>query len=177
MVNVGYEIERLLKFALKKEMISKWDIIPSRNALLDLLKVETPYEGEVEDVVEDTAVKILKNILDYAAENNLIEEDNITCRDLFDSRIMGLVMPREGEVVKKFNELADSKGLEGATNWFYDLSKSSNYIMTERIAKNLYWLAETEYGDLEITVNLSKPEKDPKEIAKAKLVKQSSYPK
>ncbi|MBM6861199.1 galactose-1-phosphate uridylyltransferase, partial [Clostridium saudiense] len=112
MVNVGYEIERLLKFALKKEMISKWDIIPSRNALLDLLKVETPYEGEVEDVVEDTAVKILKNILDYAAENNLIEEDNITCRDLFDSRIMGLVMPREGEVVKKFNELADSKGLE-----------------------------------------------------------------
>ncbi|SCJ61635.1 galactose-1-phosphate uridylyltransferase [uncultured Clostridium sp.] len=177
MVNIGYEIERLLKFALKKEMISKWDIIPTRNALIDLLKVESPYEGEVEEVVEDTPVKILKNILDYAAENKLIEEDTVTYRDLFDSRVMGLVMPREGEVVKRFNKIADHKGLEDATNWFYDLSKASNYIMTERIAKNLYWLAETEYGDLEITVNLSKPEKDPKEIAKAKLVKQSSYPK
>ena len=69
MVNIGYEIERLLKFALKKEMISKWDVIPSRNALLDLLKVESPYEGEIEEVVEETPVKILKNILDYAAEN------------------------------------------------------------------------------------------------------------
>ena len=73
MVNIGYEIERLLKFALKKEMISKWDVIPSRNALLDLLKVESPYEGEIEEVVEETPVKILKNILDYAAENKLIE--------------------------------------------------------------------------------------------------------
>ena len=177
MVNIEYEIEKLLKFALKKEMISKWDIIPSRNALLDLLKVEAPYEGEIEEVLEDTPVKILKNILDYAVENKLIEEDSVTYRDLFDSRIMGLLMPREGEVVEKFNKIANTKGLEEATNWFYDLSKSSNYIMTERIAKNLYWLAETEYGDLEITVNLSKPEKDPKEIAKAKLVKQSSYPK
>lgn len=177
MVNIGYEIERLLKFALRKEMISKWDIIPSRNALLDLLKVEIPFEGEVEDVIEDTPVKILNNILDYAAENNLIEEDTTTYRDLLDARIMGLLMPREGEVIRKFNEIVESRTLEDATNWFYDLSKSSNYIMTERIAKNLYWLADTEYGNLEITVNLSKPEKDPKEIAKAKLVKQSSYPK
>lgn len=177
MINIGYEIERLLKFALNKEMISKWDVIPSRNALLDLLKLEAPYEGEVEDVTEDTPVKILNKILDYAAENNLIEENTATYRDLLDARIMGLLMPRQGEVIRKFNEISESKGLEDATNWFYDLSKSSNYIMTERIAKNLYWLAETEYGNLEITVNLSKPEKDPKEIAKAKLMKQASYPK
>lgn len=177
MINIGYEIEKLLKFALKKEMISKWDVIPSRNALLDLLKVDAPFEDEVEEVVEDTPVKILNNILDYAAENKLIEENTATYRDLLDARIMGLLMPRQGEVIKKFNDIAEKKSLEDATNWFYDLSKSSNYIMTERIAKNLYWLAETEYGNLEITVNLSKPEKDPKEIAKAKLVKQSSYPK
>ena len=177
MINIGYEIEKLLKFALKKEMISKWDVIPSRNALLDLLKVDAPFEGEVEEVVEDTPVKILNNILDYAAKNKLIEENTATYRDLLDARIMGLLMPRQGEVIKKFNDIAEKKSLEDATNWFYDLSKSSNYIMTERIAKNLYWLAETEYGNLEITVNLSKPEKDPKEIAKAKLVKQSSYPK
>ncbi len=177
MNSIGYEIERLLKFALKKEMISKWDIIPTRNALIDLLKVEAPFEGEVEDVIEENAVKILNNILDYAAETGLIEENTTTFRDLFDAKIMGLLMPREGEVVKTFYDKYENESKEKATDWFYDLSKASNYIMTERIAKNLWWPAKTEYGDLEITVNLSKPEKDPKEIAKAKLMKQASYPK
>lgn len=177
MNSIGYEIERLLKFALKKEMISKWDIIPTRNALIDLLKVEAPFEGEVEDVIEENAVKILNNILDYAAETGLIEENITTFRDLFDAKIMGLLMPREGEVVKTFYDKYENESKEKATDWFYDLSKASNYIMTERIAKNLWWPAKTEYGDLEITVNLSKPEKDPKEIAKAKLMKQASYPK
>ena len=86
-------------------------------------------------------------------------------------------MPREGEVVKTFYNKYENESKEKATDWFYDLSKASNYIMTERIAKNLWWPAKTEYGDLEITVNLSKPEKDPKEIAKAKLMKQATYPK
>lgn len=177
MNKIGYEIERLLKFALKKEMISKWDIIPTRNALIDLLKVEAPFEGEVEEDTEESAVKILNNILDYAAEVGLIEENTMTFRDLFDAKIMGLLMPREGEVVKTFYDKYENESKEKATDWFYDLSKASNYIMTERIAKNLWWPATTEYGDLEITVNLSKPEKDPKEIAKAKLMKQATYPK
>lgn len=177
MINIGYEIERLLKFALEKEMISKWDVIPTRNALIDLLKLEAPFEGEVEENSEETPVKILNNILDYAVECGLIEEDTVTLRDLFDAKIMGLLMPRQGEVVNKFYSKAENESIESATDWYYDLSKSSNYIMTERIAKNLWWLAPTEYGDLEITVNLSKPEKDPKEIAKAKLMKQVSYPK
>lgn len=177
MSNIGYEIERLLKFALKKEMISKWDVIPTRNALIDLLKVEAPFEGEVEEDIEESAVRILNNILDYAAETGLIEENTTTFRDLFDAKIMGLLMPREGEVVKTFYDKYENESKEKATEWFYDLSKASNYIMTERIAKNLWWPAKTEYGDLEITVNLSKPEKDPKEIAKAKLMKQATYPK
>ena len=177
MSNIGYEIERLLKFALKKEMISKWDVIPTRNALIDLLKVEAPFEGEVEEDIEESAVRILNNILDYAAETGLIEENTTTFRDLFDAKIMGLLMPREGEVVKTFYDKYENESKEKATEWFYDLSKASNYIMTERIAKNLWWPATTEYGDLEITVNLSKPEKDPKEIAKAKLMKQATYPK
>lgn len=177
MNKIGYEIERLLKFALKKEMISKWDVIPTRNALIDLLKVEAPFEGEVEEDTEESAVKILNNILDYAAEVGLIEENTTTFRDLFDAKIMGLLMPREGEVVKTFYDKYENESKEKATDWFYDLSKASNYIMTERIAKNLWWPATTEYGDLEITVNLSKPEKDPKEIAKAKLMKQATYPK
>lgn len=177
MNNIGYEIERLLKFALKKNMISKWDVIPARNALIDLLNLDGPYEGEIEDSVEENAVKILENILDYAFETGLIEENTATFRDLFDARIMGLLMPREGEVVKTFYEKYENESKEVATDWFYDLSKASNYIMTQRIAKNLWWPTKTEYGDLEITVNLSKPEKDPKEIAKAKLMKQVSYPK
>ena len=94
MNNIGYEIERLLKFALKKNMISKWDVIPARNALIDLLKLDGPYEGEIEDSVEENAVKILENILDYAFETGLIEENTATFRDLFDARIMGLLMPR-----------------------------------------------------------------------------------
>ena len=100
MNNIGYEIERLLKFALKKNMISKWDVIPTRNALIDLLKLESPFEGEVEEVSEETPVKILNNILDYAVEAGLIEENTTTYRDLFDARIMGLLMPRESEIVK-----------------------------------------------------------------------------
>lgn len=177
MIKIGYEIERLLKFALKREMISKWDVIPTRNALMDLLKVEAPFEGEVGEELEESAVKILNNILDYASEAGLIEENSTTFRDLFDAKIMGLLMPREGEVVKTFYDKYENESKERATDWFYDLSKASNYIMTERIAKNLWWPATTEYGDLEITVNLSKPEKDPKEIAKAKLMKQATYPK
>ena len=177
MINIGYEIERLLKFAEKKEMISKWDVIPTRNALIDLLKVESPFEGEVEECEQETPVSILNNILDYAVDTGLIEENTATFRDLFDAKVMGLLMPRQSEVVKSFYEKYESQSKELATDWFYDLSKSSNYIMTERIAKNLWWPATTEYGDLEITVNLSKPEKDPKEIAKAKLMKQASYPK
>lgn len=83
MNNIGYEIERLLKFALKKNMISKWDVIPARNALIDLLKLDGPYEGEIEDSVEENAVKILENILDYAFETGLIEENTATFRDSF----------------------------------------------------------------------------------------------
>lgn len=177
MNNIGYEIERLLKFALKKNMISKWDVIPTRNALIDLLKLESPFEGEVEEVSEETPVKILNNILDYAVEAGLIEENTTTYRDLFDARIMGLLMPRESEIVKEFYNKYENESKEKATSWFYDLNKSSNYIMTQRIAKNLWWPVQTEYGDLEITINLSKPEKDPKEIAKAKLMKQLTYPK
>ena len=177
MVNVAYEIERLIKFAVRKKMITVWDIIPVRNSLMAVLNVEEPFQGEVKDDARETPVEILENILDYAYEKGIIEENTTTYRDLLDAKIMGLVMPTEGQVVKKFYEKAEKNSIEKATDWYYDLSKSSNYIMTERVNKNLWWLAPTEYGDLEITVNLSKPEKDPKEIAKAKLMKAATYPK
>lgn len=176
-INTAFEVERLLQFALKHKMIEKLDIIPSRNALLDLLKLEEPFTGEVPEETLESAAEILDNILDYAAENKLIEDNTVTYSDLFDTKIMGLLMPRESEVVKNFNAAYKEKGPREATDEYYALSKASNYIRMDRIAKNLYWKAPTEYGALEITINLSKPEKDPKEIAASKLRPQSNYPK
>ena len=102
MVNVAYEIERLVKFAVRKKMITVWDIIPVRNSLMAVLNVEEPFEGEVIDDGCETPVEILENILDYAYEKGIIEENTTTYRDLLDAKIMGLVMPTEGQVVKKF---------------------------------------------------------------------------
>lgn len=175
--NCAFEIERLLKFALKKELIEEPDVIPSRNALLDLFKIPVPYEGPVPDEVPDTPYEILKNLLDYALKIGLIPEDTQTYRDLMDSRIMGLLMPRQSEVIKKFYAIASKEGIQKATDYFYRLSCDSNYIRMDRISKNIYWQVPTEYGILEITVNLSKPEKDPREIELARKLKPSGYPK
>lgn len=176
-VNPAKEVERLLKFALKQKMIEKFDVIPSRNALMDLLRINQPYEGEVDDENLTNAVEILDNILDYAYEIGLLSDNTVTYRDLLDSKIMGLLMPRQSEVINNFKDTVKEFGIVKATDDFYSLSKASNYIRMDRIEKNLYWLAPTEYGQLEITINLSKPEKDPKEIAAAKARPQSNYPK
>ena len=172
-------IEELLAFALYKEMIQQSDIYQVRNALYDTLQF-TPEE-EIELVPQqqvlqyDTADFALEKIMDYCVEKRLIA-DVMTERDLMNARIMGLLMPRSSEVIKEFWTRYQENG-EKATNRFYDLCRSSNYIQVERILKNKYWQAQTPYGNLEITVNLSKPEKDPKEIAAAKSQPQSGYPK
>lgn len=176
-INAAFEVERLLQFALKHNMIEELDVIPCRNSLLDLLKIEEPYDGEIKDENLESVVQILENLLDYSAEKNLIEDNTVTYRDLFDTRIIGLLMPRESEVVKKFYNTYKEHNPQKATDEFYALSKASNYVRMDRIEKNLYWKAPTEYGELEITINLSKPEKDPKEIAASKLRPQSNYPK
>lgn len=171
---INHEINRLINFALKKSLITEADKIYSTNMLLGLLNLN---EFETEEINEDlaTPTPILENILDYAAENKMIE-NTVTERDLFDTNIMNCVMPRPSEVINKFNEIL-SKSPENATDYYYNLSIASNYIRKDRIDKNIIWKATTEYGDLDITINLSKPEKDPRDIAKAKLVKSSSYPK
>lgn len=175
--NILLNIERLLQFAVKHSMLEKLDIIPARNALLDLLQCSEPYSGEVPNENVEIPADILSDILDYAVEKKLIVENTTTYRDLFAAKIMGLLMPRESEVAKNFYITYNTKGAEEATNDFYALSQASYYIPVERIRKNLYWQSSTSYGNLEITVNLSKPEKDPKEIAASKLRPQSNYPK
>lgn len=173
---IDLEVERLLQFALNHKIIEKLDIVCLRNQLMDLLKLKEPYSGNVPEERLDTATPILENILDYMVEQNLLE-DTLTYRELMATKIMGMLMPRESEVVKNFEKTEKEQSAEVATDDFYALSRSSNYIQVDRIAKNLYWLTATEFGDLEITVNLSKPEKDPKDIAAAKSIAQTNYPK
>ncbi|SDD16041.1 UDPglucose--hexose-1-phosphate uridylyltransferase [Paenibacillus sp. UNCCL117] len=173
----AYDIERLLQFGMHRKLLEPLDAIAARNALLDMLKLEESYEGECEDASGASVNELLAPLLDYAALTGLLEEDNTTLRDLLDARIMGALLPRPSEVIHRFWATAKREGIERATDDFYKLSTDSNYIRMDRINNNLYWLAATDYGDLEITVNLSKPEKDPKEIAMLKNAKASHYPK
>jgi UDPglucose--hexose-1-phosphate uridylyltransferase len=175
-MQASLEIEKLLKFGLKHKLIESEDVIPSRNALMDLLKINEPYDGEVEESTEDSPHDILENLLNYAVNQGMIE-NTVTMRDLFDTKMMGILMPRQSEVIKRFWDTARCEGIKSATDQFYRLSIDSNYIRMDRINKNLYWQVETGYGPIEITINLSKPEKDPKEIAAARKMPQMNYPK
>ncbi len=120
---------------------------------------------------------VLGRMCDYAYEKGLIPENSTVYRDLFDTKAMGLLMPRPSEVIRKFREKYETESPMAATDYYYKLSQDSDYIRRYRICKDMKWTAPTQYGDLDITINLSKPEKDPKAIAAAKAAKQSGYPK
>lgn len=171
-------IERLLSYSLKYKLLEALDVVPARNALMDLLHVQEPYAGNRDKLdIPVQATDILEPMLDYAYEAGLMEGNHTTARDLMDARIMGLLMPRESEVARTFYQLRDEESARNATGWFYALSAHSNYIRMDRIRRNQYWESPTAFGNLEITINLSKPEKDPKEIAMLQKAKKSSYPK
>lgn len=173
-INMNLEINRLLHFALQRHLITPEDVYYSANLLIDCLHVPEFTPVDVDETL-DTATPVLENMLDYAVSQGLID-DTVNERDLFDTRIMNCVMPRPSEVIARFKaDYAQSPRL--ATDNYYALSIASNYIRKARIDKNIAWQTETPYGALDITINLSKPEKDPRDIAKAKLVQASSYPK
>lgn len=176
-MNAAYEVERLLQFARKHGLVGKLDAVIARNQLLELFKLKEPWEGEVPEESLETPTDILNNLLAYAEEAGFYDKEIPAYRELFDTRIMGLLMPREQEVVRTFRELAEKESIRKATDYFYELSIVSNYIRTAQIRKNIQWDAETDYGKLEITINLSKPEKDPKAIALERLQPQANYPK
>jgi UDPglucose--hexose-1-phosphate uridylyltransferase len=176
-INAAYEVERLLHYALQKRLIEIYDIEMARNSLLTLLGLAEPFQGETLDEQLDSPVEVLERLLDYATEAGILQENTLTHRDLFDTKLMGCLMPRPSEIVHQFGTISNTHGIREATDYFYQLSIDSVYIRMDRIRKNLYWKAPTEYGDLEITVNLSKPEKDPREIALLKNAPSASYPK
>ncbi|WP_239618481.1 UDP-glucose--hexose-1-phosphate uridylyltransferase [Cohnella mopanensis] len=172
-------IEKLLAFSLQTGLIELPDLEGARNALLDLFTLKEPAEDCAIDPnsLPDSPVPLLEPLLDAAVARGLLPDDTLTYRDLFDARIMGLLMPRPSETNRQFASLTGQRGITGATDWFYQLNINSNYIRMDRIKKNGYWKHRTPDGELEITVNLSKPEKDPKEIALLKSLPQSNYPK
>lgn len=168
------EINQLINFGLQQNLIHEEDKVYAVNQILGVLDIA---EFEFEDIDEtlSTVAPVLNVLLDDAVQRGLID-DTGTERDLLDTKIMNCLMPRPSEVIKTYNDLYKESPKQ-ATDYFYQLSIASNYIRKDRIDKNITWKTPTEYGDLDITINLSKPEKDPKEIAKAKLVKSTSYPK
>ena len=168
-------IDRLIGYGLKKGLLEKEDIDYTRNRLLYTLCLPS-YEGNGEVVeCKEELVCILSDIIQYALDTGLVS-DSITEQDLFDTKVMDCILGRPSEIVRKFNELL-KKSPKEATDWYYDFSKATNYIREDRIIKDVKWQADSPYGKLDITINLSKPEKDPKAIAAAKKMVQTGYPK
>ena len=166
-------IRKLICYGLEKNLLSERDVAYTTNRILEILELDS-FECE-ENYSDINLEETLKELLDFAVEKGIIE-DSITHRDLFDTKLMAALMPRPSEVTDKFNDIYKGSP-KAATDYFYKLSCDSDYIRRYRIAKDVKWITATEYGNLDITINLSKPEKDPKAIAAAKSAPQSSYPK
>ncbi len=168
-------IAQLISYALEKRLIQPEDRIWTVNTLLEALALdgcalpeELPPAGELSAALEA--------LLDDAAERGVLKENTVTYRDLLDTRLMGILTPRPSQVIGQFRSLY-RQAPEKATDWYYQFSQDTNYIRRDRIARDVQWKVETEYGQLDITINLSKPEKDPKAIAAARNLPASAYPR
>ncbi len=179
-------ILKLADYGLATGLIQPEDRQYTINRLLELFELDELEEAAAEahekepkmtqQTAEEALETILKEMMDYAHAQGILKEDSIVYRDLFDTKIMSLLVPRPSEVIGVFRRLYE-EGAQKATDYFYKLSCDTDYIRRYRIKKDLKWVTDTEFGELDITINLSKPEKDPKAIAAAKLAKQSGYPK
>lgn len=180
---IGQDIKRLAAYGLETGLIEKEDKIYTINRLLELFGLdeledegeEISMEGEISMGAEELE-ETLGRMMDYAVEKGIMKEDGIVYRDLFDTKIMSMLVPRPSEVIRRFR-LLYAESPEKATDFYYKFSQDTDYIRRYRIKKDQKWTADTQYGELDITINLSKPEKDPKAIAAAKNAKQGGYPK
>lgn len=166
-------IDSLVIYAISRGLAQPEDEVVLRNRILDILRRDDYAPGG--EPLSTDLEKILGELLDYACAQGLCE-DTVTARDIFDTRLMGALTPMPREVVRTFREKY-AVSPQAATDWYYTLSRDTDYIRRYRIAKDIRWKYESEYGALDITINLSKPEKDPKAIAAAKNAPQSGYPK
>ena len=168
-------ITELVNYGIERGLIDELDRIYTTNRLLELMKLD---EYTAPDSIPDSRDLhlILEDMISWALEHGVLTSDTIASKDIFDTKIMGIITPPPSLVIAEFNMLNDRSAQE-ATDWYYEFSKSTNYIRTDRIAKDMKWVAPTEFGDIDITINLSKPEKDPRDIAEAGKAKSTSYPK
>lgn len=172
-------INDLVEYAIRNGLIEKEDAVYAANQIMEVLELSdyNPTDNiSSNEITTKSIEQILDKITDYAYEHGITKENGPVYRDLFDTKVMGRLTPLPSMIIKTFREkyVVSPKH---ATDYFYNISKASNYIRTERVKKDLKWKTNTEYGELDITINLSKPEKDPKAIAAAKNAVQSDYPK
>lgn len=175
-MGINKEIKRLIQYGIKKGLIEEWDEIYVRNRLIDLFGLHEYEEVSIKEEYLEHPQTILDALLDYAYGKELLPENTEVYRDLLDTKIMDCLMARPSDTIKRFYEnYKVSPAL--ATKSYYEMAEACNYIRKERISKNLSWKANTEYGELEVTINLAKPEKDPKVIAAAQRMPATAYPK
>ena len=174
MTDINLSIKKLIAYGREKGLIDPMDTTYCTNRLLEALHIED-YDEPAEELPGVDLDGTLDELLEYAVEKGLCE-DSIVYRDLFDTKLMGCITPPPSAVAREvWGDYKQSP--EKATDRFYKFSCDTNYIRRGRIARDVRWKTQTEYGELDITINLSKPEKDPKAIAAAKTAKQSGYPK
>ena len=172
---INEAISKLVTYALQKGWIQEEDRIWAVNTVLSALKIGS-YTDPQKDWDQIDLPEVLNELLDDACARGVLENDSVVYRDLLDTELMGRLVPRPAQVIAKFRQLYEESP-EAATDWYYTFSGDTNYIRRDRIAKDIQWKTETEYGELDITINLSKPEKDPKAIAAARNMPASSYPR
>ena len=183
-MDIYIEIETLITYAVLHNLVKKEDRILVTNAVLESIGCDSYREFTAEEQAQITAAaqaityptEVLDRIVEWAATQGKLTADTITYRDLLNAKIMGQVLPRTSVIAASFWGTYQKDKVQ-ATNDFYELNKQSNYIRTDRIAKNILWEHPSKYGNLEITINLSKPEKDPRDIAAQKDVVATNYPK
>ncbi len=167
----------LLDFAVEKGLVAPIDRSYTLNRLMEIMQMDAPEEIEyAAEPVPETATAYLDRLCDFAAEDGVIQ-DSGERRDLFSAKLMGVLTPHPAMVREKFNVLSTNLGPKAATKWFYQLCRDVDYIRVDRIAKNARFFEDSPAGQLEITINLSKPEKDPRDIAAQRNAKQTAYPK
>ena len=174
-MNVCSEIAKLVEYGLQKGLIQAEDKIFTINQYLEVFQMDE-YEDVTISGEEIVLEQILENLAEIAYQNGIIESDDIVTKDLFDTKLMGVMVSKPSEIIREF-QVRYEKSPETATEYFYEFSQDTNYIRRDRVKKDMKWKVDSAYGEIDITINLSKPEKDPKAIAAAKNAKQSDYPK
>lgn len=168
-------VSKLAAYALRTGLIEAYEYTWAINTILDVLKLDS-YTDPGQDWGDIDLAAVLDELLDDAYARGVLGENSVVYRDLFDTELMGRLAPRPAQVIEKFQTLY-REDPKKATDWYYQFSQDTNYIRRDRIAKDIQWKTDTEYGEIDITINLSKPEKDPKAIAAARDLPASRYPR